>query len=486
MADDAAEQVKALKGQLTRYGLLSEAILLIAETPDLERLLSGAINKLKWVLDFERCTLALINEDGASFALRTLLETRREVAKIDDPEVPLENGIPGEVMRTKRMRLVKDLAAERGDLPPTADPAIEDGSLGTILALPLKAYDKILGCLTFSSSKTDAFGREDIKVAVTFATHLGLAVDRGQQGEILRRAHEAVRENEERIRNMAENVPGMVYQRVLQPDGSVTYPYMNDGIREMTGLTPEAVQADPSLMRGAIHPDDLDMYSRALKTSAETLEPMQLEFRGLHASGRSNWMEGISRPREGPDGTIIWDCISIDISDRKQAEQALRDSEERYALAMQGGNEGLWDWNLQTDEVHVSPRLKALVGLDEGDFKITPALFQSRIHPDDVGRLRSAMEAHLKGETGYYNAEVRTRDSEGRYRWVLHRGLALFDDAGRAYRMAGSMGDISDRKQAELDLREAKDHAEEATVSKSRFLANMSHELRTPLISIIG
>ena len=105
MADDTADQIRALKGQLTRYGLLSEAVLLIAETPDLERLLTGSINKLKWVLDFERCTLALIKEDGASFALRTLLETRRDVAKFDQSAVPLRNGISGEVIRNKRMRL---------------------------------------------------------------------------------------------------------------------------------------------------------------------------------------------------------------------------------------------------------------------------------------------------------------------------------------------------------------------------------------------
>ena len=486
MAKESAEQIKALKGQLTRYGLLSEAVLLIAETPDLERLLTGAINKLKWVLDFQRCTLGLINEDGASFALRTLLETRRDVAKVDVAEVPLENGIPGEVIRTKRMRLVSDLAAERGQLPPAADPAIEDGSLGTILALPLKAYDKILGCLTFSTSKTAAFDREDIKVAVTFATHLGLAVDRSQQSEILRRAHEAVGENEARLRNMAENVPGMVYQRVLHPDGSVTYPYMNDGIRDMTGLSPEQIKADPSLMREVIHADDLEMYSEALATSAKTLQPMRLEFRVAHPSGKTLWMQAISRPREGPDGTIIWDSLTIDINDRKHAEHALRESEERYALAMQGGNEGLWDWDIVTDEVHVSPRLKALAGLEHGDFKITPALFQSRIHPDDIGHMRSAMQAHLQRKTAFYNAEIRTRGSDQEFHWVLHRGLALFDEDGRAYRMAGSMGDISDRKQAEIELREAKDQAEEATVAKSRFLANMSHELRTPLNAIIG
>ncbi len=366
MPDKSSDLIKSLTGQLTRHGLLSEALLLIAETPDLERLLSGATNKLKWVLDFERCTLALINQDGVSFALRTLLETRRDVATIEAPDVALENGLAGEVIRTKRMRLISDLSAELNALPPAADPAIEDGSLGTVLSLPLKAYDQILGCLTFSSTKNNAFNREDIKIAVTFATHLGLAVDRGQQGEILRQAHEAV-----------------------------------------------------------------------------------------------------------------------------------RDSEERYALAMQGSNDGLWDWDLRTDDIHVSDRLKTLIGLDSSDVTVTPELWQSRIYHSDLARVLDAFREHLRGDTEFFSVEFRTPPVDGQYSWVLQRSYALRDEAGRAYRMAGSIGDISDRKHAEFELLEAKERAEQAfadlkeaqvnlihaekMASLGQLTAGIAHEIKNPL-----
>ena len=97
--------------QAARYGLLSEVVLLIAQTSDLQRLLKGAINKVKWVLDFERCTLALLNGDGQTYQLQTLLETRRNVPRVTEEAVPLTQDILTEVMHSQQMRLITDVPA---------------------------------------------------------------------------------------------------------------------------------------------------------------------------------------------------------------------------------------------------------------------------------------------------------------------------------------------------------------------------------------
>ncbi len=157
---------------------------------------------------------------------------------------------------------------------------------------------------------------------------------------------------------------------------------------------------------------------------------------------------------------------------------ALRASEERFALAVRGSTDGLWDWNVLTDEVYYSPRFKELLGYAEHEFPNVFASFESRLHADDRRRTLAALRAHLDKRADY-DVEYRLQTKAQGYRWFRARGQAIWDTAGRATRMAGSITDITAMKSA----REA---AEAANRAKSEFLANMSHEIRTPLNAVIG
>ncbi|MDR1728560.1 MAG: EAL domain-containing protein [Acidobacteriota bacterium] len=129
--------------------------------------------------------------------------------------------------------------------------------------------------------------------------------------------------------------------------------------------------------------------------------------------------------------------------ERKHTEDALRKSEERYALAMRAANDGLWDWDLQSGAIYFSPRWKSMVGEEEDALGDSPEEWFGRIHPDDVERVRADIQAHIDGQTPHYEDEYRVLHKDGTYLWMLGRGLAIRDKNGKAYRMAGSQTDIT-------------------------------------------
>jgi diguanylate cyclase (GGDEF)-like protein/PAS domain S-box-containing protein len=144
--------------------------------------------------------------------------------------------------------------------------------------------------------------------------------------------------------------------------------------------------------------------------------------------------------------------VGLDITDRMQVEEALRESQERYALAVRGANDGLWDWNLRTSEIYFSPRWREMLGYEEGKIGNTLDEWFSRIHPEDLYRVKAQLSAHLDGSTVHFESEYRMQHRDGSYRWLLNRGLAVRDENGKACRMAGSQTDITKRRQAEEQL----------------------------------
>jgi PAS domain S-box-containing protein len=153
-----------------------------------------------------------------------------------------------------------------------------------------------------------------------------------------------------------------------------------------------------------------------------------------------------------PSGYIVGN--HIDISEIKTTTNALRESEERWELALRGANDGVWDWNLVTGEAFYSERSKTMLGYESGDIANSMDEWLLRVHPDDVERTRQLYAQHLRGESEFYEAEYRLRCKDGSYKWVLSRGKVLLDDSGKAIRIAGSNTDITDRRAAEARIRD--------------------------------
>ncbi|MBI2191493.1 MAG: EAL domain-containing protein [Planctomycetes bacterium] len=130
----------------------------------------------------------------------------------------------------------------------------------------------------------------------------------------------------------------------------------------------------------------------------------------------------------------------------KRGEMALRLSEERYALALAGANDGIWDWDLKTNQIYFSARWKSLLGCQENEVAAVPDEWFQRVHPRDIDRLKSDLSSHLSGVSPHFQNEHRMLHTDGDYRWILSRGLGIRDDQGKVYRMAGSLTDITERR----------------------------------------
>ncbi len=158
-------------------------------------------------------------------------------------------------------------------------------------------------------------------------------------------------------------------------------------------------------------------------------------------------------PIKNETGNIIGASkIARNIADRKQAEAALRQSEERWELSVRGNHDGIWDWNVETNEIFFSSRSKEILGYEDHEILNIVDKWTNRIHPDDLGWVMQAVQDHCAKKTPFYLTEHRVRCKDGSYKWILDRGQALWDDAGKVIRMAGSHTDITERKQAEVAL----------------------------------
>ncbi|MEF3081351.1 diguanylate cyclase [Luteimonas sp. SMYT11W] len=248
----------------------------------------------------------------------------------------------------------------------------------------------------------------------------------------------------QRFLRLLETIDGVVWEA----ERGVGNTFLSPQVERLFGFTVEQWRADPGFWRSRVHPDDLEAALAIDNAAYDATHSYayEMSYRLITRSGEVVWVRDLCRTvvEAGRPNRMIG--LMIDVTRQKQAELELLRSDERYALATRGSNDGIWDWDLRTDVLHVSGRFNGILGLDAtGPVHADGWHFlQSRIDPDDRARVESAYRRHLAGDSPNFSVDFRAWHGSGRLVWVNWRGVARFED-GIAVRMAGSLSDLAER-----------------------------------------
>ena len=217
------------------------------------------------------------------------------------------------------------------------------------------------------------------------------------------------------------------------------------------------------------------------KFSTFLKDPTQVgnwDFRKVHKDGHIIWVQETVRLMRDSNNRDIVLIVCEDITERKQEQNALRTSKERYDMATQAAKVGVWDWNIQTGEFYLDPNVKALLGYADKEIPNDIEVWTTYIHPDDRQSVMEAAQAHLEGRTPEYVYEHRMLHKDGSLRWFLVRGTAIRDAQGNAIRLLGTDTDITERKLAEKELQQYRDHLEEIIKERTAELTATNEQLK--------
>jgi len=270
-----------------------------------------------------------------------------------------------------------------------------------------------------------------------------------------KQAEEALRESERQLATLMSNLPGMAYR--CRNDRNWTMEFVSDGCLDLTGYQPDDLQHNRTAAYGQlIHRDDQEQVWQTVQEAINAGEPFEIVYRLITAEGQEKWVweRGQAVFSDG-DGPAVLEGFVNDITERKQAEDALRESQARLETAVKAGNVGLWDWHLQTNTVYFSPEWKSQIGYADHEISNNFDEWQSRVHPDDLERAIQMVQTYLAEPWPNYQNEFRFRHKDGSYRWILVHASLLLDESGQPYRMLGSHIDITESKQAEERLRQS-------------------------------
>ncbi|MGH6943309.1 MAG: PAS domain-containing protein, partial [Geminicoccaceae bacterium] len=282
-----------------------------------------------------------------------------------------------------------------------------------------------------------------------------------------------LRDTRAQLEGIADNLPGIVWRRMLRSDGSVTYPYFSRKAEQLLGYVTDPIR-EASVLFQAVHPDDRPQWEAALARSAAEIAPLAVDCRVMTAWEEWRWFRSLATPRRGDNGDIAWDGISLDITEVKRAEEALSSAQARLARRLISSPAVLYSFEAKGDyaPTFVSENLRELFGYEPREYLEHADFWLERVDPRDLPRLLNEFPKLL--ETGRLTYEYRFRRKDGTSCWVADEMRVIRDESGAPLEIVGSWSDISERKEAEIAL-----HEQTSFVELLQVIAAASNEAAT-------
>lgn len=300
-----------------------------------------------------------------------------------------------------------------------------------------------------------------------------------------KQAEEKIREKDLQFRKLSANVPDLIFQFTRKPDGTYCVPVSSEGIKNIFGCSPEDVIDDFAPIARVIFPEDSERVIHDIEYSAAHLTYFTCEFRVQIPGKPIQWILSRSTPEKLPDGSITWYGFNADITERKLAELLIQEkteeiatqneelnqsnlkliaaikkaeeSEERFTLAMKASNDGLFDWNLETNEIYYSLGWKKMLGYADHELPNDFSVWENNTEPEDVKKSWELQQKLISKQIDRFVYEFKMKHKEGHWLDILSRADAIFDDKGKAIRIVGTHTDITEQKLALKALKESEE-----------------------------
>ena len=478
MRGQQQEAIAQIQRQAQREAIVNRIVQAMRETLVLDEVLQTTANQLHEALKVSGCAILQPNAEGGIIICY--------ISQAADEERIV--GLNCEFAEQYRSSLAsgETLAlAELSTLGPELLAAAEFLGFRAIAIAPLLYQHSFLGgiCL-YQCDRARCWSAEELSLVKAIADQCAIAIHQAElyqraQTELTerKRAEAAVLGIQQQLTAMAANIPGSVYRTVIHPDGKISLPYISPGVREVTGINPSEAMARPEILMEIIHPDDKSSFDKSVAASSASLLPCDRQYRIILNSGELKWVQDNARFSQSENGDIIVDGVALDISARKQAEEALRRSEQRFRSLIENATDITIIIDAEGIFRYISPSVKRILGYLP-QRTIGRSVFDT-VHPDDCVVITETLKKAIQNpKTSQSAFEYRVPHRNGS--WCVLEAVAtnLLDDPA-VNGIVINCHDITQRKLAEAQLlHDAFHDGLTGLPNRALFVDRLEHALR--------